>query len=121
MMRRWPWVARDLVTALERQVTGLRFDLQVAADDRRGLLDRLDRLVQQLVDLKRDGFNLPLATEPELPPPAPLPLVVEEALTELGLPPRERAREELRCREWLAAGREPRQVVHALIEGESDG
>ena len=120
-MRRWPWVARDLVTALERQVTALRFDLQVAADERRGMLDRLDRLVAQVVAMKREGFSMPDAPAPDLPAAVPLPLVVEEALTELGLPPRERAREELRCREWLAAGREPRHVVHALIEGESDG
>lgn len=62
---RWPWVSRALYEHALRDIIAERAAYIM-------LSDRHERLMQQVIDLKREGFGttapVPVIPEPELPP-----------------------------------------------------
>jgi hypothetical protein len=105
------------------------------------LLERVrsDRLIDQLLDLRREGFNPPVRA-PEPPRPRPRKVVQDDATMTEGEEPAEdptrawdrimgaiqdragdnpqlRARMEIDCRRWMQAGLETKAIVERVYHG----
>lgn len=80
--------------------------------------DRYDRLVSQVMDLKREGFTPPAAVG-DIPQPEPLPEVVKAAIqarSERGTP--EERQLTTTARTLLLRGDDPQGIAQGILAGE---
>jgi hypothetical protein len=107
---KWPFVSRGAYDALERERNQLNYRLDV-------MIDRNNKLVDEVMRFRREGFNA-APPEPVAPPAAPsLPDEVQQALDDVGLMGSTRAQMEAWAWRQLARERSAKDVADDLRAG----
>lgn len=113
----WPLVSRArydaAVTEANKMHTLAQSAMRLANEER----ERAHKLMDRLIEMKREGFVSPPALPEPAPQADPLPREVAQAITDLGLRGHDRYQTEAWARQALAGGDTPAKVAHRIWMG----
>ena len=114
----FPFVTRTRLEYEQRHVKLLKTMLQEAHDDKKVQDERYDKLVETIVEMKREGFEPPPKMI-ELVPEKDLPDLVWEAINEVSAKnSREYYTHMAYAHEAVSSGTEVEQIVHGILYGQ---